>query len=153
MAEEIQYNNLKGVLNRYIQELENNLKGQFLNIKDTGDLAKSVDVHIVRLGENWKVEINLLEYYKYINGGHKVRRGPGKQPPIEPIIKWIKEKRIIPLNKKGKAIPIRSLAFSIAKKIARKGMIGKAIKGNPIVPNELKKINSKYKDVKLHILS
>jgi hypothetical protein len=44
-------------------------------------------------------------------------RGPGKQPPVQPIQQWIKRKSIsIPAG-----LTIKSFSFAIAKKIAKKG--------------------------------
>lgn len=54
-------------------------------------------------------------YGKHYIQFQKVGRRPGKYPPIESIIQWIRDKKIDP------DIPIKSLAFLIARKIAKSG--------------------------------
>lgn len=44
-------------------------------------------------------------------------RGPGRMPPIEPIMKWIEDKGIKPNTS------VKSMAFAIAKKHALKGSV------------------------------
>lgn len=46
----------------------------------------------------------------------KYGRGPGKQPPIDPLIKWVKRVGIVKNDKEA-----RGTAFAIAKSIAKKG--------------------------------
>lgn len=62
---------------------------------------------------------------------HIIRgRRPGRMPPIKSIADWIKSKGIQGRNKKGQFIKVQSLAFAIAKHIAKSG-----IKGTPILEN------------------
>lgn len=46
----------------------------------------------------------------------KYGRGPGKLPPIEPLIDWVKQKGIVQEDKEAKGV-----AFAIAKSISKKG--------------------------------
>jgi hypothetical protein len=48
----------------------------------------------------------------------KYGRGPGKMPPIDPLVSWIKKKGIVTDDKEAKG-----MAFAIAKTISRKGTI------------------------------
>lgn len=61
------------------------------------------------------------DYFKYLVFG----RGPGKQPPTDPIEAWLKKVGLEPpsRNSKGRFIKLnyKSLAFAIAKKIAKEG--------------------------------
>jgi hypothetical protein len=43
-------------------------------------------------------------------------RGPGKQPPLDPLIEWVRKKGIVTGEKN-----IRGAAFAIAKSIGKKG--------------------------------
>lgn len=71
------------------------------------------------------------EYGKYIQTG----RRPGKQPPIEPIVAWLKVKkvsigngRLRPMVKRGRKAPsenqIRGQAYVISRAIGRRGTKG-----------------------------
>lgn len=56
------------------------------------------------------------DYFTY----QKTGRGPGKFPPIENIIQWIKDKKTFQMtDERGPGL--KGLAFAIAKKIAKKG--------------------------------
>jgi hypothetical protein len=45
-----------------------------------------------------------------------------KQPPVEPIERWIKNKGIVPRNSKGRFASKRGLAFAISRSIKEKGI-------------------------------
>jgi hypothetical protein len=82
-----------------------------LKMKASGDWLKSRE--IVQRGDS--VKINAVKYtYQLVNG-----RKPGKFPPIDSIKKWIYDKGIV--NKIKGDISVSSLAFLIARKIAREG--------------------------------
>jgi hypothetical protein len=55
-------------------------------------------------------EISMEDYGKYVDQGRKA----GKYVPIEPLMKWIKDKGIKGRDKKGKFISTESLAFAIS---------------------------------------
>jgi len=83
-------------------------KHKELGMKASGKWIESLENRSERLsGQLWG------EHYteQLVNG-----RGPGKFPPIKMIEKWIYDKGITP-----EGITISSLAFLIARKIAREG--------------------------------
>ena len=70
-------------------------------------------------------------------------RGPGKRPPLDPIIKWVQQKKIGPQeNTKG-------TAFAIANSISKNGT-SNYVKG---APNFLEESIRKHMDVYLDKLS
>lgn len=57
------------------------------------------------------------DYFKYLITG----RGPGKMPPVEPIRQWAEKLGLTGRDPRGRFITSRSLAWSIAIGIAKKG--------------------------------
>lgn len=51
----------------------------------------------------------------------KYGRGPGKQPPLDSILDWVKEGRIQFRDAKGRFTTYEGTAWAIAKSIAKKG--------------------------------
>lgn len=57
----------------------------------SGDLSASISVSPIKfMGGVYSIEITMLDYWKWVEAG----RGPGKQPPLDKIIKWIKDKQL-----------------------------------------------------------
>lgn len=79
-----------------------------LGMRASGAWAKELEVR----SQGLKAGIWGLHYSEYLVNG----RGPGKFPPIAAIEKWIEDKGITPVD-----ISVSSLAFLIARKIAREG--------------------------------
>jgi hypothetical protein len=77
------------------------------NITNTGEAARSL---YVDYGENWVKSIGIF-YLEFLDTG----RGPGKYPPISPLIKWAQSKFGVDV------IEAKSIAFAVAKKIADLG--------------------------------
>lgn len=66
-----------------------------------------------------------LPYARMLNEG--ATRGPGKAPPVAEIERWIERRKISPTKTRGKKQvrdnnAKRSMAFAIARKIARQGV-------------------------------
>jgi len=83
----------------------------------SGNLLRSIKVNNTENQEVFTTIVTTNENYaNWVDKGTG-DRGPGKQPPIAPIEAWIKRKSIsVPSG-----ITIKSFAFAIAKKIAKKG--------------------------------
>jgi len=89
-------------------------KHEQLGMKASGKWADSLEVKIV--GDNDKSVSQIIgeKYTEQLTFGRK----PGKFPPIKAIEQWIKDKGIYHISMK---IGISSLAFLIARKIAKEG--------------------------------
>lgn len=116
------FSNLIEVLNRYGREIaahsKNNL--EFENKIASGDLYNSIR-YIVEENDNaYEIDIELEDYWKYVNDG---RKAGGKFPPINKIEEWIRKKPIIPYRgRSGKLPSIEQLTFLISRKIAKDGI-------------------------------
>lgn len=89
------------------------------------------------------------DYTEYMVNG----RGPGKFPPLQNIIKWIKDKGLAIIDK---TITVSSLAFLIARKIAREGTKyfkegGTDLISSVITPERIQRIIDKV--TKFHVNS
>lgn len=51
----------------------------------------------------------------------KYGRGPGKKPPLDPILKWVKEKHIQFRSPNGRFITSKGTAFAIQRSIGKNG--------------------------------
>lgn len=81
-------------------------------------LLNSVETVVRRNDDEFVVTINLEDYWIYVENG----RGPGKFPPIDKILEWVRIKPVIPYSDSRGRLPTEeSLAFLIARKISREG--------------------------------
>lgn len=81
-------------------------------------LLNSVETVVRRNDDEFTVTINLEDYWYYVENG----RGPGKFPPIDKILEWIRVKPVIPYSDNRGRLPTEEqLAFLIARKIAEQG--------------------------------
>ena len=99
----------------------------------TGNLAGSVSFNMDFKGVEYQVSLNLLSYWKYVEYG----RRPGKMPPIQAILDWIKVKPVIPREINGHLPTERQLAFLIARSIGENGTEGRHV---------LERANTKIQD-------
>lgn len=110
----IQWNALLAVLREFgqavTQQMIQNLAEDGSNASRT--LTNSIDYDYgIDDGHYW-VDVELEDYYKYVNDG----RGPGKMPPIDKIEEWIKVKPIHP--RPYTVTPsVQTLAFLIQRSI------------------------------------
>lgn len=114
------------VLDRYGELIVNNYKQQLTNSIATGNLRNSIKYNVTAGDYTYQIQISLLNYFIYIENG----RRPGKRPPIDAILNWVRVKNIIPTPmtlKSGKSIipTQRSLAFLISRKIGEEGITPK----------------------------
>lgn len=102
------------VLQMYRQELQN----QGINASST--LSQTATATVEMNGTKLLISLNLEPYWRYVEYGRRA----GKMPPIDAIAKWITVKPIIPNPVNGRVPDTRQLAFLIARKIGREGIIG-----------------------------
>ena len=120
MEELIKWTNLQRVLGEFAQELRNRYQDNL--IRDgkiaTGNLLNSIEYKVQYDERAIWVELHLEEYYKWVENG----RGPGKFPPPDKILEWIRIKPIIPDDRGGRLPTEQQLAFLIGRKIAEQGI-------------------------------
>lgn len=120
MEELIKWTNLQRVLGEFAQELRNRYQDNL--IRDgkiaTGNLLNSMEYKVQYDDRAIWVELHLEEYYKWVENG----RGPGKFPPPDKILEWIRIKPIIPDDRGGRLPTEQQLAFLIGRKIAEQGI-------------------------------
>lgn len=139
-----QFGNLfEAVLNKFgdesVIELQQNLNKN--RSSASGALSSSINFQIIQGSNKFTFELSMLDYYKWVDKG----RRPGKQPPPNEIISWLKYPSVIAklgqnypvashltaskaVNKGGhkklsvsKESKLKSLAFLIGRKIGKKG--------------------------------
>lgn len=114
------WDNTYKVLQEYAVRLRNTYQDKL--IKDgkiaSGELLNSVEYIIDRDGNSISVSLQLAEYWKWVENG----RGPGKFPPIDAIMSWIRIKPIIPDERSGRLPTEKQLAYLIGRKIAEEGI-------------------------------
>lgn len=115
----MEFENLEKALNDYIEELADLYKRKLIsdNKKASGDLINSVTANVEIDGNLYIAELELADYWKYVENGSKPH-----WPPKDAILKWIKKKPIIPRANKGITPTNDQLAYLIGRKIARDGI-------------------------------
>lgn len=130
-----EFTNLQATLEQYIQEVLDLYKSKIRSKVASGALINSISYSIQAGEDTLEVSINLAEHYKYIEWDTKPHF-----PPIEPILKWVKAKNILPRpDSNGKLPTEKSLAFLIARKISKTGT-----KGGHYLEDSIQAINNKY---------
>ncbi len=118
--EELTFEHLNQTLTDYMAAVSELYK-QKLNADDkkaTGNLIQSVKANVVIDNWNYIGELSLADYWKYVEHGRKA----GKFPPTAAILKWIKDKPVIPREVNGITPTNEQLAFLIGRKIAEDGI-------------------------------
>jgi len=150
--------NIQNTLQAWGQKIVDALKAALPPGKDTsGILGQSIGFTINYAGFPIVFELQLADYYKYIDAG----RAPGKFPPPDVIANWIKNKQISIIQKTGlKSIrnksktptiisqqnQIKSLGFLIGRKIARDGIPATNFYSNTISADAFQELNDNLSD-------
>lgn len=120
------WKNTYQVLNEFGLELVGKYKDKLAAQDYTeGELFKTIKLKGIKYRNGiFNIEINIADYWKYIEYG---RRAGAKMPPVNVIEKWITKKNIVPrpitLEPDKQVIPTtKSLAFVIARSIGIKGI-------------------------------
>lgn len=116
------FDNLQKALDSFINDFINTYKSLLIrdDKKASGNLISSLKPVSIQFKNNkFEADISIASYWKYVEYG----RRPGKFPPINKILDWIKIKPVIPRPMNGLKPPTEpQLAFLIARKIARDGI-------------------------------
>lgn len=104
--------------------------------KASGNLINNIQTLVAYKGTEFVVYLELEDYWRWVEDGRK----PGKFPPEEAILSWIKAKPVLPTpDSNGKLPTEKQLSFLIRRKIAREGTpAGHQLK------ETIESINSKY---------
>lgn len=119
----IEFKNLQETLAHYAQAIADQYKTNLENSgrRASGNLITSVNTKVDVDGTLFEIELQLEEYWKYVEEG----RGAGGFPPVSKILEWIRVKPILPYpDRNGKLPTENQLAFLIGRKIANEGFEG-----------------------------
>lgn len=100
------------------REFFNSPNSKFSTAKDTlsdSDVVNSLNIDVV----NNQLVVSINSYWINIENG---RKKGAKNVPLKVIIDWIKKKKILGRDKKGKFISVTTLAFLIQKGIKKNGI-------------------------------
>lgn len=118
----LSFDNLQIALDSFINDFIQTYKGLLIrdDKKASGNLISSLKPVSIQFKNNkYEADISIASYWKYVEYG----RRPGKFPPINKILDWIKIKPVIPRPMNGLKPPTdKQLAFLISRKIARDGI-------------------------------
>ena len=128
------FNNLQQVLDDFTKDVAETYKGLLLRDgkNATGELISSIKPTTPELvNGTFECSLSLAPHWKYVENG----RRPGKFPPVDNILDWVKAKpqltRPNRLDRKeispnvtsgGTLLTPKQLAFLVARKIATKGI-------------------------------
>ena len=114
---EIQWTHLKEVLKNYGEYFVNQLQMKMLrnNSNASGTLTNSFKYSYGIDEDKYWVEVEMEDYWKYVNEGRKA----GKMPPVIKIEEWIKVKPVHP-RPMSEEQAVRSLAWAVRKSIKKK---------------------------------
>lgn len=116
----IVWNKTYEVLREFAIRLRNEYQDKLIqdNKIATGELLNSVDYVIEKNDRAISVSLKLEDYWKWVEEGRK----PGKFPPPDAILSWLRVKPIIPDERTGRIPDERQLAYLIGRKIATEGI-------------------------------
>ena len=101
-----------------------------------GKLLDSIRYIYTVNGKTFEISLNLAYYWRYVEYG----RRPGKFPPPDKILEWIRIKPILPRPMANGKLPTeKQLAYLIGRKIAEKG-----IEAGKQLQDTIDEINNKY---------
>lgn len=116
----IRWDNLQRVLGEFAVELRNRYQDNLIRDGKIagGDLLNNAEYKVESGDRSVEVSLRLEDYWKWVEDG----RGPGKFPPPDRIMEWIRVKPVIPDNRNGRLPTERQLAFLIGRKISEEGI-------------------------------
>lgn len=136
---ELKFPNLQKVLIEYGQAVADHYKNSLSSgeINASGELYDSVRYITSFNGNKYEIDLNLKDYWKYIEYGTKPH-----WPPVDAILNWIRIKPVLPYpDKNGKLPTEKQLAYLIGRKISEEGT-----KAKNVLQNTIEQINQTYLD-------
>lgn len=119
----IDLTNVRQVLEDFAKDMKENYKEHLEwhnRMTQERKLIDSVETEVVVGDRSFRVEMELNEYWKYVENDTKPHF-----PPPSAILKWVQIKPVIPRPFDNGKIPTpQQLAFLIGRKIAREGTEG-----------------------------
>lgn len=117
------FNNLQQVLDDFTKDVAETYRSLLLRDgkNATGELISSIKPMTPELvSGTFECSLSLAPHWKYVENGRK----PGRFPPIDNILDWVKTKPQLtrPNRLDRKNITPKQLAFLVARKIANKGI-------------------------------
>lgn len=115
------FENLMKALDDYGQAVKDLYQKRLIadDKRATGNLIDSVQCKIAYQGINFVVFLELADYWRYVEDGRK----PGRFPPVDKILEWVKIKPVLPVPMENGELPTEEqLAFLISRKIANEGI-------------------------------
>jgi len=127
---------LTKIANSYKEEAIIKLTENGSNV--TGKLAASIRVQSARVEpDRLVIPVTMLKYGEYVDNG--AERGRGKQPPVQDIVQWVKQKRIsVPKQFKS----VEQFAWAIAYNIGKQGQRFK--RARPFIEPALNTVREQY---------
>jgi len=115
-----EFNNVAELQSQTVEVISKEMVENLRNNRSmaTGTLARSIKTYdTTNKDNNLESVLEIGAWYAELVDKGIDPRGPGRQPPIEPIEAWIKRKSIsVPAG-----ITMKQFSFAIAKKIAKQG--------------------------------
>ncbi len=104
---------IKAAAKKQADTIKGDIKNAFSQkgIIDTGKASASLKASVSQTGNTLSISIEGLDRIVFVDRG----RAPGKRPPIEAIIGWVKRKLGVSEDK------ARGIAFVVARKIGNEG--------------------------------
>lgn len=118
----IEFKHLQEALAHYAQAIADQYKDNLERSgrRASGNLITSVNTKVDVDGTLFEIELQLEDYWKYVEEGTSPHF-----PPISKILEWVKVKQILPTPMANGKLPTeQQLAWMIAKKIDRVGTEG-----------------------------
>lgn len=117
------FNNLQRVLDDFTKDVAETYRSLLLRDgkNATGELISSIKPMTPELVDGtFECSLSLAPHWKHVENG----RRPGKFPPIDNILEWVKTKPQLarPNRLDRKELAPKQLAFLVARKIATKGI-------------------------------
>lgn len=87
--------------------------------KASYNLIESVQYHTVINGQEFAIDLELADYWKYVEDDTRPH-----WPPVDKILEWVHIKPVLPTPINGKLPTEKQLAFLISRKISEVGTTG-----------------------------